>query len=60
MSPTLRLRGVGGGVEDGPSSSLKRCLLLGKAMEVVVMVEVVGFSFRQVIGSREDKHLAYD
>jgi hypothetical protein len=45
-------------VQDGPSSSLKRRLMLGEAMEVIVIVEVVGFSFRQVIGSREDEHPA--
>jgi hypothetical protein len=44
-------------VEDGPLSSLKRHLLPGEAMKVVVVVEVVGDSFRQVISSIEEKHL---
>jgi hypothetical protein len=44
-SPTLRLSGAGGKVEDEPSSSLKRHLLMGEAMEAVVVTEVVAVFF---------------
>jgi hypothetical protein len=45
LCPNLRLKGADGGVEDGPSSSSKRHLLLGEVMETIVIVEVVGDSF---------------
>jgi hypothetical protein len=57
-SPILRLSCDGNEVEDGLFSSLKRHLLLGEAMETVVIIQVVGFSFRQAVSSGEDKHLA--
>jgi hypothetical protein len=44
-SSTLNLSGAGGAVEDIPLSSSKRCLLLGEAMEVVIIVEVVEVFF---------------
>jgi hypothetical protein len=44
-SLALQLSGAGGGLEDGPLSSSKWRMLLGEAMEAVIIVKVVEVIF---------------